>query len=131
MCNSSLHNPPYRIWVSELITPVLNTPTIVNHGLEITQNMIDTGKFAVGCDIVCTTSDASTGYNAGDTVINPINVTYRAAGDIQYVGFKPVVTPTTVQINTGRVMIWGNNKNTGDPVTLSPANFSYRFKIMY
>ncbi|MDF2873375.1 MAG: hypothetical protein K0R22_58 [Sporomusa sp.] len=109
-----------QVWVSGEYTPVVNTPTIVSHGLNITP-LKTYGDVLLKCVV------AEAGYSVGDYAISFVEWCGSA---VEYAP-KPVVTATTIQQNTGSYGLFAINKASGTPVQLVPANWRYVFRIRY
>lgn len=111
-----------KTWISGEYTPVVSTPTIVNHNLNLNNplNAIGTTflKKVAGAD--------EAGYTIGDFAIEFYNAsTYRPS--------QSYITKNTIQANTAASMLVVN-KTTGAGTAISTANLSnwrYVFKINY
>lgn len=111
-----------RIWISGEYTPVINTPTIVNHGLSINpENCI--------YDVRLRCKNAEQGYSVGDYAISAMEW-YASGYNISY-PILPALTSTTIQINTGAGGIYAINKGSGVGVGLTVGNWRYVFRIFY
>ena len=109
-----------QVWVSAEYSPVLNTPTVVTHGLTL-----DPAKCK--CDVLLKCVVAQGGYSVGDYAICPIQS--RSSG-IEF-SLVPALSATTVQINTSIVGLYALNKANGSDFNLTLANWRYVFRIWY
>lgn len=120
--NTQITGALTRTWISGEYAPVVNTPTIVNHDLNLANplNAIGTTflKKVAGAD--------EAGYTIGDFAIEFYNAsTYRPS--------QSYITKNTIQANTAASMLVVN-KTTGAGTAISTANLSnwrYVFKINY
>jgi microcystin-dependent protein len=121
----------YRVrkWASGEYTPVLNTPCIVNHGLDIDpENCL--------CDVRLKCVVAEGGYSVGDFAIGWYTT---ASVSTQGTTHAPVpkLTASEIQFNTGDYTssttngIGMLNKNSGAYVKATLANWRYVFRIFY
>lgn len=107
-----------RLWVSGEYMPVVNTPTIVEHGLDI-------DPLKCKWDIVLVCKEAEHGYNVGDTALN--------AGSVPGSYLAPLLpsinqTTITAMTNTG---IQASNRVHGQNAPLTLSRWRYIFRIWY
>jgi hypothetical protein len=110
-----------KIWISSDYTPVLNTPTIVSHGLTI-------NPLKCKCDVLLKCISPDNGYSVGDFAISPIE--WPSPNQTEY-AFAPALTTTTIQQNTGYSGIWSLNKANGVHYQLDISKWRYAFRIWY
>jgi hypothetical protein len=118
-----------RKWVSGEYTPVLNTPCIVNHGLDI-----DPENCIYDVRLKCAVAEG--GYSIGDYAIG-----WYTTASIGSQGTThhpvPKLTASEIQFNTGEYTstttngIGMLNKNSGAYVKATLANWRYVFRIFY
>ena len=110
-----------RIWVSGKYTPVLNTPTIVTHGLNI--NPL-TCKF----DVVLECVIAQAGYSVGDIILAGWS---NAPAANAYYPTNLSLSATAIQVTTPVLDMSMMKKTTGAIAVLTLANWRYIFRIWY
>jgi hypothetical protein len=119
-----------RLWISEEYQPVANTPTIVEHRLNIEP---------VQCkwDVLLKCIVPTSGYEVGDFLIGFCLGIEPHNGDYSTVLATPNLTMDTIQINTGCGFfsgIKGVLKNSGTYYHVNNAelaNWRYIFRIWY
>ncbi len=111
-----------RLWVSGEYQPVLNTPTIATHGLNL-------DPFKCRCDVLLKCTVAEHGYQVGEIAISPVVRSH------QYVPnpLVPMLAAATIQINTGMYATGINamQKLSGSEALLTLAKWRYVFRIWY
>ncbi len=114
-----------RLWVSEEYQPVLNTPTIVEHGLDI-------DPLRCRCEVLLRCAIESQGYKVGDTAIGWFGISFNGAGYFCHPP-TPILKDKTIQFNTGSTGngIYGFPNSNGAPGDLPLANWRYIFRIWY
>ena len=110
-----------RIWVSGKYTPVLNTPTIVTHGLNI--NPL-TCKF----DVVLECVIAQAGYSVGDIILAGWS---NAPAANAYYPTNLSLSATAIQVTTPVLNMSMMQKTTGATAVLTLENWRYIFRIWY
>jgi hypothetical protein len=110
-----------RVWISNEYAPVLNTPTIVTHGLNI-------NPLKCKSDVLLKCVTADNGYSPGDFAISPIE--WPSPNQTEY-PFAPTLTITTIQQNTGYSGMWSLNKANGIHYQLDLTKWRYIFRIWY
>ena len=115
-----------RLWKSGQYQPVVNTATIVTHGLTIA-NPED-----YQCDIIlkCITNDNVNGYSAGDIATGWSNVTFSSNVYSSHSN-NPSLNATTIRYNTGNDGITVLHKTNGIRSGITIANWRYIFRIWY
>ena len=110
-----------RLWVSGEYTPILNTPTIVTHGLNI-------DPLRCRCDVILKCEVAQGGYSKGETIHAGWMSTIGTSAD-----YSPHVylTSTTIQTNTGSAGLYAFNKTNGSTFAITLANWRYIFRIWH
>ena len=114
-----------RLWVSGEYQPVLNTPTIVTHGLNI-------DPMRCRCDVLLKCVVSQGGYNIGDYAIGWSGLNISG----YHLSHPPVpsLTSTTIQFNTGAYstgLVVYNKTNGGSLADFKVANWRYIFRIWY
>jgi microcystin-dependent protein len=114
-----------RLWVSEEYQPVLNTPTIVEHGLDI-----DPLKCKWEALLVC--KDSEHGYNEEEYAIGVTSLTLDS-GIYVSCSLVPSLQKQTIQINAGNhnPSFYAHHKNHGGRVGLTSSNWRLIFRIWY
>jgi hypothetical protein len=110
-----------RVWISSEYAPVINTPTIINHSLTI-------DPMKCKCDALLKCISADNGYNVGDYAISPVE--WPSTGSTEY-PMNPLLTATTIQLNTGYSGIWSFKKSDGTHHQLDLTKWRYIFRIWY
>lgn len=115
-----------RLWVSGEHQPILNTPTIVTHGLNI-------DPLRCRYDVLLKCVDNDNGYSIGDTTISPITQAYATVNSTWTTVFPLVSTlsSNTVQINTGYHGVYSLHKANGTYGGLTLTKWRYIFRIWY
>ena len=110
-----------RLWVSGEYQPVLSTPTIVTHGLNI-------DPMRCRCDVLLKCVVSQGGYSIGDIIHAGWMSTVGASAE-----YSPHVylTSTTIQTNTGSAGLYAFNKTGGSTFAITLANWRYIFRIWY
>ena len=115
-----------RIWVSGEYQPVINTPTIVTHGLNI-------DPLKCKCDVLlkCIKDDIKNGYKNGDYAMGWFSVSLSGGGFCHPP--IPMLLGEKIQYNTGMYAtgIYVLNKNDGMVVGTTTENWRYIFRIWY
>ncbi|MFJ5441766.1 hypothetical protein [Pectobacterium sp. CHL-2024] len=119
------NNPPplTRVWVSGEYTPVINTPTILNHGL------VDIDPLRCRVDILLKCVNANNGYNVGDFAVGwGMHPSANAA-----LSPMPVLSATQIQLNTGgyHTGIYLMPKSSGSSAEAVLSDWRYVFRIFY
>ena len=114
-----------RLWMSGEYQPVLNTPTIVTHGLNI-------DPLRCRCDVLLKCVVSQGGYNIGDYAIGWSGLNISG----YHLSHPPVpsLTSTTIQFNTGAYstgLVVYNKTNGGSLADFKVANWRYIFRIWY
>ncbi len=114
-----------RLWVSGEYQPILNTSTVVSHGLNI-------DPLRCRCDVLLKCVGAEGGYAVGDYAIGWSGLSMNG----NHVSHPPIpsLTSSTIQYNTGAYSlgITAYNKTNGSIVAgLKLANWRYIFRIWY
>ena len=114
-----------RLWMSREYQPVLNTPTIVTHGLNI-------DPMRCRCDVLLKCVVSQGGYNIGDYAIGWSGLNISG----YHLSHPPVpsLTSTTIQFNTGAYstgLVVYNKTNGGSLADFKVANWRYIFRIWY
>ena len=114
-----------RLWISGEYQPVLNTPTIVEHGLDI-------DPLRCRCEVLLRCAIESQGYKVGDTAIGWFGISFNGAGYFCHPP-TPILKDKTIQFNTGSTGngIYGFPNSNGAPGDLPLANWRYIFRIWY
>ncbi|HDZ9831347.1 TPA: hypothetical protein ACYTJQ_000496 [Yersinia enterocolitica] len=118
------NKPPLtNVWVSGEYTPVMATPTVVNHGLA----GIDVLHCKADVLLKCVTADA--GYSPGDFAAG---WSIHSSANAATVGF-PALSTTTIQTNTGAAGtgLLVNGKGGGGSYSAVLANWRYILRIFY
>ncbi|ENO8554340.1 hypothetical protein ACCC13_000186 [Yersinia enterocolitica] len=118
------NKPPLtNVWVSGEYTPVMGTPTVVNHGLA----GIDVLHCKADVLLKCVTADA--GYSPGDFAAG---WSIHSSANAATVGF-PALSTTTIQTNTGAAGtgLLVNGKGGGGSYSAVLANWRYILRIFY
>lgn len=110
-----------QLWISDEYTPVLNTPTVVSHNLNI-----DPLKCKSDVKLKCVSAEA--GYAVGDYAISPVGVAQTNATEYW---LCPALNATTIQQNTAAGNLYALNKANGNYIVLTPAKWRYIFRIWY
>ncbi|MGK4422906.1 phage tail fiber domain-containing protein [Yersinia enterocolitica] len=122
---SSYVPPLSRIWLSAEYTPVVNTPTIVNHGLTIADPLKCQADVILKCVV------ANNGYAVGETAIGLAVWTQSAQSSPP----TPLLTTSQIQINTGSQGSGGllvNQRSSGGNATgITASQWRYIFRIIY
>ncbi|EKN3594783.1 hypothetical protein FG435_001865 [Yersinia enterocolitica] len=122
---SSYVPPLSRIWLSAEYTPVINTPTIVNHGLTIADPLKCQADVILKCVV------ANNGYAVGETAIGLAVWTQSAQSSPP----TPLLTTSQIQINTGSQGSGGllvNQRSSGGNATgITASQWRYIFRIIY
>ena len=119
-----------RLWVSGEYQPVINTPTIVEHGLNI-------DPLRCKCDVVLKCVSPTMGYEVGDFLIGFSLGIEPNNGDYCTVPPTPNLTKSMIQLNTGNGFfsgIKGVMKSNGNHYHVTNAellNWRYIFRIWY
>ncbi|MBN3093470.1 tail fiber protein [Pectobacterium brasiliense] len=119
------NNPPplTRVWVSGEYTPVINTPTILNHGL------VDIDPLRCSVDVLLKCVNANNGYNVGDFAVGwGMHPSANAA-----LSPMPVLSATQIQLNTGgyHTGIYLMPKSSGSSAEAVLSDWRYVFRIFY
>ncbi len=118
------NKPPLtNVWVSGEYTPVMATPTVVNHGLA----GIDVLHCKADVLLKCVTADA--GYSPGDFAAG---WSIHSSANAATVAF-PALSSTTIQTNTGAAGtgLLVNGKGGGGSYSAVLANWRYILRIFY
>ncbi|HEN3587753.1 TPA: hypothetical protein U5E11_002337 [Yersinia enterocolitica] len=114
-----------QVWLSSEYTPVLNTPTIVSHGLTIPDPLKCKADVILKCIV------ANNGYAVGETAMG-------LALWVQSTTFlppTPLLTSTQIQINSGSQgaagLLIGQRSAGGIATSVDPAQWRYIFRINY
>ncbi len=119
-----------RLWVSGEYQPIINTPTIVEHGLNI-------DPLRCKCDVVLKCVSPTMGYEVGDFLIGFSLGIEPNNGDYCTVPPTPNLTKSMIQLNTGNGFfsgIKGVMKSNGNHYHVTNAellNWRYIFRIWY
>ncbi|MDU4960211.1 MAG: hypothetical protein E6X17_06070 [Sporomusaceae bacterium] len=119
-----------RVWKSGEYIPIVNTPTIVTHGISGLNLLYARGEVL----LKCVTADG--GYAVGDYAIG-WSSTSNASGNGSQIIPVPLLTDTTIQYNTGDYTSATTNgiimasKNSGAHFKATLANWRYVFRIFY
>ena len=112
-----------RLWVSGEYQPVINTPTIVTHGLNI-------DPLKCKCDVLLKCISSHIGYSVGE-----YNLAWGMAGhkDNMCLPPMPLVTKNTISVTTGATGIWALPKENGNHENIFSTLFNWRyiFRIWY
>lgn len=108
-----------NVWISEEYTPIVSTPTIVTHNLNI-------DPIKSKCDVLLKCISVEAGYSVGDYAIN---LCTRATGSEAYMPLVPVLGATTIQVNNENIRAM--NKSSGAAAVLTMAKWAYVFRIWY
>ena len=111
-----------RLWVSGEYQPVINTPTIVEHGLNI-------DPLRCKCDVVLKCLVASGGYSVGD-IINGTGVLTSPSATVEY-PLNVSLSEKTIQVSTRPDGLYAVQKNNGTNFSLVASNWRYIFRIWY
>ncbi|MFJ5441769.1 phage tail protein [Pectobacterium sp. CHL-2024] len=119
------NNPPpsTRVWVSGEYTPVINTPTILNHGL------VDIDPLRCSVDVLLKCVNPNNGYNVGDFAVGwGMHPSANAA-----LSPMPVLNATQIQLNTGgyHTGIYLMPKASGSSAEAVLSDWRYVFRIFY
>lgn len=107
-------------WISGEYAPIANTPTIVTHGLTLSDPL------KCRCDVLLKCVSAEGGYNAGDYAINACT---KVPDVDSYMPLVPVLGATTIQINNGTMRAM--NKANGTTAVLTITKWVYVFRVWY
>ncbi|CRY06362.1 Uncharacterised protein [Yersinia enterocolitica] len=114
-----------QVWLSSEYTPVLNTPTIVSHGLTLTDPLKCKADVILKCIV------ANNGYAVGETAMG-------LALWVQSTTFlppTPLLTSTQIQINSGSQgaagLLIGQRSAGGIATAVDPTQWRYIFRINY
>ena len=115
--------PMQKLWVSEEYQPVLNTPTIVDHNLEI-------NPLRCKCDVLLKCISDDGGYLAGEFAMGFF---IRSHSNLSNPA-NPILKENSIQINTGAIglgiyFIQKTNGNYAEPSSLN--KWRYIFRIWY
>ena len=119
-----------RVWESGEYIPIVNTPTIVTHGISGLNLLYARGEVLLKC------VTAEGGYAVGDYAIG-WSSTSNASGNGAQIIPVPLLTDTTIQYNTGDYTSATTNgiimasKNSGAHFKATLANWRYVFRIFY
>ena len=111
-----------RLWVSGEYTPILNTPTIVSHGL----TGIDPLKCK--CDVLLKCIVADGGYTAGDIISGFAQK--GSTGDIETPSAL-LLSTNQIQTTTASGILRAIRKDNGGSFNIVQANWRYIFRIWY
>ncbi len=123
---SSSYVPPFsQVWLSSEYTPVLNTPTIVSHGLTLTDPLKCKAELLLKCIV------ANNGYSVGDTIMG-LAVWVQSTTILPP---SPLLSASQIQITSGSqgpCGLLGIKKSDGTgAVTVDPSQWRYVFRITY
>ncbi|HDM8091818.1 TPA: hypothetical protein PXN44_002648, partial [Yersinia enterocolitica] len=117
--------PLSQVWLSSEYTPVLNTPTIVSHGLTIPDPLKCKADVILKCIV------ANNGYAVGETAIG-------LALWVQSTTFLPpipLLTTSLIQINSGNQgacgLLMGQRSAGGIATSVDPTQWRIIFRIIY
>lgn len=117
--------PLSQVWLSSEYTPVLNTPTIVSHGLTIPDPLKCKADVILKCIV------ANNGYAVGETAIG-MSIWTQSARSVPPI---PLLTNSQIQINTGSQGVGGllmmQKSSGGNEIAVDPAQWRYIFRIIY
>ena len=114
-----------RLWVSGEYTPILNTPTIVSHGL----TGIDPLKCR--CDVLLKCVSPEGGYAANEYAAGLMVMTTTGS---TYVGLSPTpeLDSKNIRINTGQTNgFWVLSKTNGDRIAVTLSKWRLVFRIWH
>lgn len=123
---SSSYTPPLsQVWLSSEYTPVLNTPTIVSHGLTLTDPLKCKADVMLKCIV------ANNGYAVGDMIMG-LAVWVQSTTILPP---NPLLSASQVQITTGSqgpCGLLGAKKSDGTgAINVDPSQWRYVFRIIY
>lgn len=117
--------PLSQVWLSSEYTPVLNTPTIVSHGLTIADPLKCKADVILKCIV------ANNGYAVGETAMG-------LALWVQSTTFlppNPLLTTSVIQINSGSQgscgLLMGQRSAGGIATAVDPTQWRIIFRIIY
>ncbi|HDM8089860.1 TPA: hypothetical protein PXN44_000642, partial [Yersinia enterocolitica] len=117
--------PLSQVWLSSEYTPVLNTPTIVSHGLTIPDPLKCKADVMLKCIV------ANNGYAVGETAIG-MSIWTQSARSVPPI---PLLTNSQIQINTGSQGVGGllmmQKSSGGNEIAVDPAQWRYIFRVIY
>ncbi|MFQ6256127.1 hypothetical protein ACLMPK_01260 [Yersinia enterocolitica] len=117
--------PLSRIWLSAEYTPVINTPTIVNHGLTIADPL------ACKADVLLKCVVANNGYAVGETAIG-LGLWVQSTTVLPP---TPLLTTSQIQINTGSQgaggLLVNPRSNGGNAIAITSSQWRYIFRVIY
>lgn len=114
-------NKAKLVFTNNQYSPVINTPIIVNHNL----NLADLSRYNWDVKLKCISPEHN--YNIGDYAINPITKSY-VSPDL-YQGIKAHCSLNTIQVNASAAYIQFCNKTTNANTYLTFAKWVFEFKI--
>ncbi len=112
-----------RLWVSGEYQPVLNTPTIVEHGLDV-------DPLKCKCDVLLVCKNPEHGYEPGEFAIGWSSFTILGSLYVT-LGINPQLNKNTIQLNSGNLNNLLLHKNSGGRENANPVNWRYVFRIWY
>ncbi|WP_261371742.1 hypothetical protein [Yersinia aleksiciae] len=117
--------PLSRVWLSGEYTPVLNTATIVSHGLTIADPLKCRADVLLKCVV------ANNGYAVGETAIG-FAVWVQSTTILPP---TPLLTGSKIQLNSGSQGTGGllitNRSSGGNAIVINPSEWRYIFRIFY
>ena len=120
-----------RLWRSDVdggydLTPVNNTPTIVEHGL----NLSDPLDYKCDVRLICVAPEQ--GYSAGDEAVGWISFAYNGRDTFSFAP-SPSLSTNSIQYNTGHNGngMYALHKTNGTSQALVLKNWRYVFRIWY
>ena len=105
-----------RLWISEEYQPVLNTPTIVEHGLDI-----DPLRCKYDVLLVCVEDDQ--GYLKGEAAISPLTRSHSSHCH----PLHPSLFKKKIQCNMGAIDVLMMHKTTGGWIGINTNTSKWRF----
>ena len=114
-----------RLWVSGEYQPVLNTPTIVEHGLNI-------DPLRCQYDVLLVCKVAESGYQIGEVAMGGVNISTVNSTIVEH-SLVPFLSGQLIQYNTGNNVnsLHILNKSNGARVTVTLSTWRYIFRIWY
>ena len=111
-----------RLWISDEYQPVLNTPTIVEHGLNI-------DPMRCKCDVLLKCVGAEHGYSVGELVLCTSRMSNTWLIDFPLI---PILRDKSIEVRTGRfITIISNLITVENAVTANLDKWRYIFRIWY
>ncbi|HHL2562275.1 TPA: hypothetical protein ACQ31I_004225 [Yersinia enterocolitica] len=118
------NKPPLsNVWISGEYTPVLNTATVISHGIAGLDPLL------CRADVLLKCVTANNGYFPGDFAVN-FNIHSSANTSAAPL---PLLTATQIQLNTGAAGtgLQITNKSSGDVFSPTLSNWRYIVRLFY